>query len=240
MRRPASPWQVLAPVVCLAAGFIFAVSARDSRGTEFRPANTGNLAGLVRDAEAQVRDADRRFAQLQASVSAAAAAAGTGNSAVQAAQAAVVPLADAGGLTAVRGPGITVILDDAPESSSTVGVDPNQLVVHQSDLQAVVNALWAGGAEAMMVAGQRIIATSAVRCVGNTLLLNGEVFSPPFQVAAIGPYRRMNTSLNASPGVRLFKEAASYYGLGYTVETNDALTLPAYKGPTGLAYARAK
>ena len=131
-------------------------------------------------------------------------------------------------------------MDETPESSSTVGVDPNQLVVHQSDLQAVVNALWAGGAEAMMVAGQRIIATSAVRCVGNTLLLNGEVFSPPFQVAAIGPYRRMNTSLNASPGVRLFKEAASYYGLGYTVETNDALTLPAYKGPTGLAYARAK
>ena len=227
-------------MVCLVAGFIFAVSARDSHGKDFRANNTGNLAGLVRDAESQVRDADRRFAQLQASVSAAAAAAGTGNSAVRKAQAAVIPLARAGGLTAVRGPGITVILDDATDSASTVGVDPNQLVVHQSDLQAVVNALWAGGAEAMTIAGQRIIATSAVRCVGNTLLLNGEVFSPPFRVAAIGPYRTMNAALNSSPGVSLFKEAASYYGLGYTVESDDALTLPAYKGPTGLAYARAK
>src|SRR5437879_818775 len=116
MRRPASPWQVLAPVVCLVAGFVFAVSARDSNGKQLRPASNRNLAGLVRDAEAQVRNADRQFAQLQASVSAAASAAGQGHSGVQAAQATVVPLARAGGLTAVRGPGITVILDDAPDS----------------------------------------------------------------------------------------------------------------------------
>ncbi len=85
------------------------------------------------------------------------------------------------------------------------GVDANQLVVHQSDLQAVVNALWAGGAEAMTIAGQRVIATSAVRCVGNTLLLNGEVFSPPFRVAAIGPYGHNADALDRSPGVHLFR-----------------------------------
>jgi uncharacterized protein YlxW (UPF0749 family) len=118
-------------------------------------------------------------------------------------------------------------------------VDPNQLVVHQSDLQAVVNALWAGGAEAMSIAGQRMIATSAVRCVGNTLLLNGEVYSPPFRVAAIGPYRPMEKALDASPGVKLFQQAAGYYGLGYTTESQAALRLPAYRGTIGLAYARA-
>ncbi len=82
------------------------------------------------------------------------------------------------------------------------GVDPNQLVVHQSDLQAVVNALWAGGAEAMSIAGQRVVATSAVRCVGNTLLLNGEVFSPPFRVEAIGPAKAMTAALGQSKGVQ--------------------------------------
>ena len=81
-----------------------------------------------------------------------------------------------------------------------------------------MNALWAGGAEAMTIAGQRVIATSAVRCVGNTLLLNGEVFSPPFRVAAIGPSRTMTAALDQSPGVKLFEQAAGYYGLGYTVE----------------------
>ena len=49
----------------------------------------------------------------------------------------------------------------------------------------MVNALWAGGAEAMTIMGERVIATTAVRCVGNTLLLHGRVHSPPFTVAAI-------------------------------------------------------
>src|SRR6185437_17020012 len=98
-----------------------------------------------------------------------------------------------------------------PNPAATAGVDPNQLVVHQSDLQAVVNALWAGGAEAMSIAGQRVIATSAVRCVGNTLLLNGEVYSPPFRVVAIGPATQLQNNLDGSPAVRLFKQAAEFY-----------------------------
>ena len=51
--------------------------------------------------------------------------------------------------------------------------DNDDLVVHQGDVQAVVNALWAGGAEAMSIMDVRVISTSAVRCVGNTLLLHG-------------------------------------------------------------------
>jgi uncharacterized protein YlxW (UPF0749 family) len=151
----------------------------------------------------------------------------------------VTPLKAPAGLTPVTGPGIVVVLDDAPESADSAGVDPNQLVVHQSDLQAVVNAVWAGGAEAMSIAGERVIATSAVRCVGNTLLLNGEVYSPPFRVAAIGPSATMQRKLSSSPGVKLFREAAGYYGLGYTVSTVSSLDLPAYRGSVTLSYAHA-
>ena len=103
----------------------------------------------------------------------------------------------------------------------------------------MVNALWAGGAEAMTIAGQRIIATSAVRCVGNTLLLNGRVFSPPFAVAAIGPFGTMRSAMDRSPGVTLYRQAASYYGLGYVVEQVAALQLPAYAGPISLSNAKA-
>ncbi|MGH9060280.1 MAG: DUF881 domain-containing protein, partial [Acidimicrobiales bacterium] len=184
-----SPWRALVPVVCLVAGVGFAASARDSRGTDLRPAGTANLADLVRAAEHHVKDADATLASLQKQLSAATADAGRSDAGVAAAQRKDAPLKAPGGLTATKGPGIVVVLDDAKDSDQNAGVDPNQLVVHQSDLQAVVNALWAGGAEAMTIAGQRVIATSAVRCVGNTLLLNGEVYSPPFRVAAIGPYR---------------------------------------------------
>ena len=230
-------WRALVPVVCLVAGLGFAASARDSRGTELRAPGITNLADTVRAAEHRVQVLDRQVNALQASVNRTAVRAGAGDSRVAAAQRRVHPLRAPGGLAAVSGPGLEVILDDADEPPA--GVDANQLVVHQSDLQAVVNALWAGGAEAMSIAGQRVIATSAVRCVGPTLLLNGEVFSPPFRVAAIGPSRTMQEMLDASPGVRLFREAAGYYGLGYTVETAERLDVPAYSGPITLSYAKA-
>jgi uncharacterized protein YlxW (UPF0749 family) len=175
--KPQQPsvWRILVPVVCLVAGVGFAASHRDARGTELRSPATANLTDLVRAAEAQVQQADETLAGLQAQASAAARDAGLADSAVAAAQAKSRPVQAPGGLTPVRGPGILVALNDASSVPADIDVDPNQLVVHQSDLQAVVNALWAGGAEAMTIAGQRVIATSAVRCVGNTLLLNGDV-----------------------------------------------------------------
>ena len=233
-------WRMLVPVICLAAGVLFAVAARLPHDTTLRtPGTTAHLADLVRAAEQQVQAGDRTLTGLQAQVAAATKLAGANDSGVAAAQAQVAPLQQPAGLTAVSGPGITVTLNDAADPAALPGVDPNQLVVHQSDLQSVVNALWAGGAEAMSIAGQRVIATSAVRCVGNTLLLNGNVYSPPFRVAAIGPYRTMVRELNASAGVRLFRQAAQYYGLGYTVEQSSQLQLPAYRGPVSLTYAKA-
>lgn len=230
-------WRALVPAVCLVAGLGFAVSARESNGQDLRSPVNATLAGTVQQAEDRVHRLDRTVQDLQALVNRLGKRAGRGDSAVARARAEIRALSGAAGLTAVHGPGLEVVLDDAPGEPPGGNVDPNQLVVHQSDLQAVVNALWAGGAEAMTIAGQRVIATSAVRCVGNTLLLNGEVFSPPFRVAAIGPSATMQKKLSASPGVKLFREAASYYGLGYTVSTQSRLDLPAYRGPVTLSYA---
>jgi uncharacterized protein YlxW (UPF0749 family) len=232
-------WRALVPVVCVVAGVGFAVSARESHGQDFRAPVNATLAGTVQQAETRVHRLDRAVRSLQTELNRLAAQAGAGDAAVAKARALVRRLVAPAGLTAQTGPGVEVVLDDAPVAPSGVDVDPNQLVVHQSDLQAVVNALWAGGAEAMSIAGQRVIATSAVRCVGNTLLLNGEVFSPPFRVAAIGPSATMLKKLSSSPGVKLFREAAGYYGLGYTVSTVSSLDLPAFRGSVTLSYAHA-
>jgi uncharacterized protein YlxW (UPF0749 family) len=235
--RTTRAWQVLVPVVCLLAGFGFAVSAHESKGNDLRAAVNSTLADTVRAEEDSVLRLDHRAQDLQATVNRIAKRAGRDDSEVARVQAKVRPLLAPAGLTAVGGPGLEVVLDDAPGQPAGGDVDPNQLVVHQSDLQAVVNALWAGGAEAMTIADQRVIATSAVRCVGNTLLLNGQVFSPPFRVAAIGPSATMLKKLSSSPGVKLFREAAGYYGLGYTVSTQIRLELPAYSGSITLSYA---
>lgn len=230
-------WRGLVPVVCLVAGLGFAISVRESHGQDVRAPVNVTLAGTVRSAEDRVHRLDGQVRLLQAEVNRFTRQAGQDDSAVARAQAKVTPKLAPAGLTAVHGPGLEVVLDDASGAPPGVTVDPNQLVVHQSDLQAVVNALWAGGAEAMSIAGQRVIATSAVRCVGNTLLLNGEVFSPPFRVAAIGPSATMLKKLASSPGVKLFREAAEFYGLGYTVDRQGDLAVPAYSGSISLNYA---
>jgi uncharacterized protein YlxW (UPF0749 family) len=179
---------------------------------------------------------------LTAQVDAATAAAGKGSGRVAEVQQQVTALGDPFGQTAVTGEGLTVTLDDAP-SSAAQQVDPSdqaaldQLVIHQSDLQAVVNALWAGGAQAISIAGQRLVPTSAVRCVGNTLLLNGRVYSPPYVVDAIGPSEAMRTDLANSRGVSLLEQAVQYYGVGYRVSGTHTVSVPAYDGPLDLSYA---
>jgi uncharacterized protein YlxW (UPF0749 family) len=111
--------------------------------------------------------------------------------------------------------------------------------VHQQDVQAVVNALWAGGADAMAIMDERIIATGAVRCVGNTLLLYGRTYSPPFRITAIGDAAAMRSALDVQPGVTLYRQAVQYFGLGYEVRDEPDVTLPGYDGPLRLNYATA-
>ena len=77
----------------------------------------------------------------------------------------------------------------------------------------MVNALWAGGAEAMMLQDQRVISTSAVRCVGNTLILQGRVYSPPYVITAIGDVEGMRQRLDADPSVTIYRQYADLLGL---------------------------
>ena len=113
-------------------------------------------------------------------------------------------LAGDAGLDPVRGPGLVVTLNDAQRDADgrfPRDASPDDLVVHQQDIQAVLNALWSAGAEGIQMQDQRIIATSAPRCVGNTLLLNGRTYSPPYVITAVGnpapcrpPWRRRRWS----------------------------------------------
>lgn len=140
------------------------------------------------------------------------------------------------GRSPVRGPGVEVQLWDAPDVG-TEGVNVDDLVVHQQDLEAVMNALWAGGAEAMTVQGQRIIATSGVRCVGNTLYLHGRTYSPPFVVRAIGDPAELTAAIETSPGVEVYHQYVDAYGLGWSFTPLEEIEMPPYRGPMELRHA---
>jgi uncharacterized protein YlxW (UPF0749 family) len=138
------------------------------------------------------------------------------------------------GLTAVRGPGVRVVLDDSNLPRAPSG-NLNDLVIHSQDVQAVVNALWRSGAEAVAINGERLVSTSAVLCVGNTLLLNGTVHSTPFEVDALGAQAGR---FDADPLVRRLHSDASNFGLRFSVDSVGSLDVPAYSGLASLQFAR--
>jgi uncharacterized protein YlxW (UPF0749 family) len=129
----------------------------------------------------------------------------------------------------VEGPGISVTLDDAPvPPDRDAGLDA--YVVHQEDLEAVLNTLWAAGAEAVAIQGQRLTAVSGVRCVGNVLLVGGRTYSPPYLIEAIGDPERLSKVLQTSALTEPYRAWAASVGLVWQVRTHDALRIDAYPG----------
>jgi len=223
--------------VLVGAGVLMATGATTAHATRFR-ADGSDLIGLYR-AEAAHRDATgNQVRTLRADVEAATDQVARSDQSVAGLQRRARSLAAFAGVDAVHGPGVEVTLDDAsPSARSNTRFEADDLVVHQQDVQAVVNALWAGGAEAMMIQGQRIISTSAIRCVGNTLILQGKLSSPPYAITAIGNTRRLKAALQDSPQVDIYLEYVKLVGLGWKVETRDDVSLPAYDGSLELRYA---
>jgi uncharacterized protein YlxW (UPF0749 family) len=233
-------WRIAAPGAFALAGLLFATSAGVSRGQDLRGSRS-DLPDLIQAEEARLREATDRIDRLQAEIDAATNQAAQQDGRVRAEHRRAVALSQVAGTTPVKGPGTSVTLADAPRSADRMlppGTSPDDLVVHQQDVQAVVNALWQGGAEAMMLMDQRIISTSAVRCVGNTLILQGRVYSPPYVITAIGNQSDLRASLDASPTVGILRQWVDAVGLGYDVTTGQA-TFPAYAGSINLRDARA-
>lgn len=209
-------------VVLMLAAALFVVSSREARDPASR--HTQDLVGLTEAESARVAGLTEDVDALRAEVDRLAADRDGGRSADSAPGGFVVE----SGSAPVRGPGLVVRLDDAPPDAAPPGVNPDVLVVHQQDLQAVMNALWAGGAEAMAIQDQRVVSTSAVRCVGNVLRLHGRVYSPPYEVRAIGDPDSLRAALDASAAVRAYMSDAARVGLGWDVASSDELDLPAY------------
>lgn len=234
-RRPSRAIRIALVVILAFSGALFATSARSSHGHDLRPAGSTDLADLIRSQSRQTEQQSERADALSQDVDRLAAA----GAADPALQGRVEELATATGLTEVTGPGLTVELDDAPlpvDEEARKGISVDNYVIHQQDVEGVMNALWRGGAEAMSVMGQRIIPTSAVRCVGNVLILNGQVFSPPYAVTAIGDPAELSRALEEEPAVQVYLDAADAIGLGWDVTRHRETTVPAYEGSTDLGF----
>jgi len=223
-------------IVMALAGLMMTTAAINSRGHDLRPERDTDMATLVRSQASHNAALQKEAAGLRAQVedlSKANQTPGVTSSVISSASA----LAPSVGLEAVSGKALRVTLDDAPLSENPDGVDANMLVVHQQDIQMVVNTLWSGGAEAMTIQGQRVISTTAVKCVGNTVVLHGVAYAPPYVIEAIGDLNAMQKALDTSEAVRIYKEYVSAYQLGWSVERAGQVTMPAYTGAVAVSHA---
>ncbi|WP_255422274.1 DUF881 domain-containing protein [Tessaracoccus sp. MC1627] len=235
LRHRSGRGRVTTILVCVLAGFMMTVAALAARGTDLRTDRNADMRDLIvsqgqRNAELSL-EADELRAEV---ASLGSGQVGTGDLADDLAEAEF-----RAGLVAVGGPGLRVTLTDAPNDVRPAGVDDDALVVHQQDIQAVANALWAGGAEAMTIQGQRVIATTGIKCVGNTVVLHGIPYAPPYVIEAVGDQQRLQAGLDASEAVQIYRQYVDAYGLGYAVERPQQLELPAFSGTTGISLAQA-
>jgi uncharacterized protein YlxW (UPF0749 family) len=187
---------------------------------EQRRSQEADLEQAVRALRRQILDAQRRSASTDKNQRAAA-----DRAALLAAQA---------GTTALKGRALIVKLSDSSRPPQASG-DAGAYLIHDSDLQLVVNALFAAGAEAVSVNDNRIVATSPIRAAGSTIVVNFRPLTPPYRVVGIGADR---PRFEASEIVRRFGQWRTQYGLGFSISSADA-SVPAYAGRVDISSAQA-
>lgn len=138
------------------------------------------------------------------------------------------------GLTEVKGPGVSITVSDK-QGGNTVSADGvNLYVVHQEDLLKIINELCDADAEAICLNGERIIATSEIRCAGSTVSVNNRRYSAPFVIKAIGNPDNLAGALNMRDGVI----SSLSQWLDINISKKDIITVPAYTGTVNFIYAK--
>jgi uncharacterized protein YlxW (UPF0749 family) len=232
---------MLTAAVFALAGLIFFTSFNTAKGTDIRQdASLLKLSDLIQERSRKNKELDESNATLRDSVES---LAESDDGSTKAQDEKLSGLERNAGTQKLTGQAITVTLNDAPPNATAKlpgypEPQPDYLVIHQQDLQAVVNALWQGGAKGIKVMDQRLISTSAVRCVGNTLILQGRVYSPPYKITAVGDPDKLQQALAASKAIQTYMVYVNVYGLGWKVTEDGTVTLPGYTGTVDLHYAK--
>lgn len=232
-------WRVGTPLVFAVSGALFMVSAANSEGTDLRPGRTTTLAGLVKVESEHLAGLNSRAQRLTRDIDTLSRS--IDDAQVRRAQAAARGVRAPAGLMPVTGEGITVTLSDSPreirESSEQAR---NKFVVHQQDIQAVVNAMWDAGATAVTIEGQRVVTTTGIRCAGSTVELNGLYFPEPYVISAVGDPDVLESRLDSDSYVLNYRRESEQADIqiGWAMEREERIEAPAFSGLLAFEHAR--
>jgi uncharacterized protein YlxW (UPF0749 family) len=228
--------------VSLATFLVTGLAATQLRSQPLPPSNRVARDEALRKSVSQLEDQNRtlkaRVQDLQASVKAGEDETARRSSAAQQLKGQLDEQQTIAGLTPLHGPGLTVLLHDGADPN-----DPNDRslgwTVHYQDLQDLVNLLWANGAEAIAVNGQRVVPTTAFHYAGvNILINNASRLSGPYSVIAIGDPAALGNGLGDPDQLAELKSRNHIYGLGLSWIRSTRLSVPAYDATFLVKYAQ--
>lgn len=199
--RPNARWEqpFAIVVICFTLGFLIAVQVRALNSSQATPTHRVTvLLDRLANAQEEIRHLREEVDRLRTQLSGYEKAMAEGKTATERLTAELHRLRVLAGLTKVRGPGIIVRVTDAPEPPAGV---PSEGIVHDSDLLMIVNELRNAGAEAIAINDQRVVATTAIRCVGTLITVNGARISPPYEIVAIGDPDKLTKALTMPGGI---------------------------------------
>ena len=223
--------------VCVVVGFLLAAQLRGVQLAGGADATNASrletLQSLYNDVVEERDGLTEQVGQLQSELELYRQQAASGDEGSEALKTELEQMEITAGLTDVEGPGVTVVLEDSTQANVTG--DEADYLIHDNDILSVINELRSAGAEAISLNGERILATSEVRCTGAVVTVNGRRYAAPYVIFAIGDPDTLYSALTMRNGV---VDILSQWGITVRVTASDQLLIPAYSGTVDYQYAK--
>lgn len=234
---PRNNWQAPITVACIFLGILVSLQFRAQKDNIRMPVNDKELAKMVKDLESErnklqteLKDTRGRLTDIEERLSK---GEGVNRGLLKNFEEARMQA----GLLGMKGPGVEITMDDSQRSRPT-DADPYFYIVHDVDLQALVNELWSAGAEAVCINDQRIVNRSSIRCAGPAILVNTVRLSPPYVVRGIGPAADIDRGLRMPGGFLDSMGPLVKNGGEVKLKQVAEIAVPPYGGSLGYRYAQ--
>ncbi|MEW5865369.1 MAG: DUF881 domain-containing protein [Bacillota bacterium] len=233
MRKKAREFELYVAGVCVVLGVLLVAQFRTQEyigRAQIPSRRLEDLSDMLRRSDAERELLEKEVDALRKQL----AAVGEGERAAEAVRLELEKARMGAGLVAVEGPGVTVVLDDSKRQAEP-GESPEVFLVHDEDILKIVNELFAAGAEAISINGQRVIATTEVRCAGPVISVNNVRIGPPYEITAIGDPTTLDNALRMRDGIL---DTLRTWGIEAKVQKVTTVRVPAYKGSLYFQYAK--
>jgi len=234
---PAQRWQFPVALASVFMGILVSLQFRTQTTQKPTSSKQPELIALIKNLEQERDKLTQELQSLRTRLSEMEQKLGQGTTQTQELSKQLLELRMQAGLTAMKGQGVEITLNDSKRKPGADD-DPYFFIVHDVDLQALSNELFAAGAEAVSINDQRIITRSSIRCVGPSVLVNTVQLASPFVVKAIGPTKELEGGLHMPNGWEASMAMLIRSGGEVKITGNNEVVIPAFQGSMTFRHAQ--